>query len=421
MQKSYSDLQKFIDDLHEKTSVQQIALDMGIVQKSDFKRANFVCCLFHNEKTSSMQISKNFWKCYGCGAAGDIIELVKRYFSLDFYEAVQKIADHLNIEIKGAKYRVDKRYEILRNKWEQYLSAMDTAPIDVKNARRDFFPQEVGYDDKDRDGKFFVFPLTSKSGAILGFTKRRIDFLCEKDENGNFKAPKWKHSSLKDSLVNLCHNMFNLNNAWKEIKSKHSIIITEGPKDVIAYLRIGLKNAICVCGTGNSINVWDELLPLEEIILSYDADDAGTKALISTLNFLTSKTDIKSIYSITLPYGEDPYSVSRSELQKFYDDRTLAINSFVEKATAVQVKELYDNTPEYNKMFVMKTICKVKGFSLKEAESWLNSSKIEEKKTEQLSEKEHLLAIVNCENKNVSLIPIDKAKRILELKYGIIT
>ena len=72
-------------------------------------------------------------------------------------------------------------------------------------------------------------------------------------------------------------------------------------------------------------------------------------------------------------------------------------------------------------MYIMKNICKIKGFSISETESWLFSSdsrKIK-KDIEQLTEKEKLLAIVNCEDKNLPLIPIEKAKRILKLKYGI--
>ena len=51
-------------------------------------------CPFHNEKTPSFVVSeqKQIFTCFGCGASGDAIEFTKRYYNLEFQEAVEKLA-----------------------------------------------------------------------------------------------------------------------------------------------------------------------------------------------------------------------------------------------------------------------------------------------------------------------------------------
>ena len=54
--------------------------------------ANFKgVCPFHNEKTPSLVVSeqKQIFTCFGCGASGDAIECTKRYYNLEFQEAVE--------------------------------------------------------------------------------------------------------------------------------------------------------------------------------------------------------------------------------------------------------------------------------------------------------------------------------------------
>lgn len=74
-------------------------------------------CPFHSEKTPSFVVSeqKQIFTCFGCGASGDVIEFTKRYYNLDFAEAVEKLAKENGIEISiGGKRNSDKEkyYEI---------------------------------------------------------------------------------------------------------------------------------------------------------------------------------------------------------------------------------------------------------------------------------------------------------------------
>ena len=416
MKKEYTDVQAFLDDIHDQLSVKETILDMGLIERNDMK-GDFTNCIFHDgDHTPSLQIKDKFWKCYACGARGDLVKFIQVYYNTDFMSAIRKLSDFLNINIKNATYKYDNKLNLLAQEWEQYLQNMREAPREVQELKRDFFPETIGYDKKIN---FVVLPITSKTGSILGFTKRRIDFLCEKDENDKFKLPKWKHSNLTDSMINLCHNVYNLENASGEIRKTKHAIITEGPKDVIAYRRINKPNCVCSCGTGNSTNIWDMILPVNHITLSYDGDEAGVKAFIASILHLTTIFNIKDIDCVELPDSEDPYSVGN--LQDYYDNRILSVDYFIKHASVEEVKDLYDKTPDYNKTYIMKHICLNKSFSVSEAESWLDSASSQKQINNSLnmSEKEKLLAIVNCEDVDVELIPIEKAKKILKLKYGI--
>lgn len=421
MKKEYKEMQDFIDDVHAQLSIKEMIIDMGIVTKEDF-HGDFISCMFHDgDNTPSLQVTENFWKCYGCGAKGDLFAFIMQYYNTDFVNAVKKLADFLNINISSIQWKFDSKYNKMKEEWNTYLEAMQEAPKEIQALKRDYFPQEIGYDPKLN---YIVLALTSKTGSILGFTKRRVNDSIEFDDNGE-KRPKWKHSSLKNSLIAQCHNVFNLYTASPEIRKKKFVIVTEGPKDVIAYQRIGLNNSICVCGTSNSSNIWEMILPVKEIVLSMDLDKAGIEATIKTLLFLSPIFDIQNIFSVILPEGSDPYDVitneSQEKLKEYFENKIPAVEFLIKYGTVDDVRDLYNSTADYNKVYVLKSVCKVKGFSLKETESWLFNTlgSLNNSKDNKLSEKDKLLAIVNCEDINVPLIPIEKAKRILKLKYGI--
>ena len=63
-------------------------------------------CPFHNETTPSFVVSetKQIFTCFGCGATGDVIEFVKRYYNLEFGEAVEKIAGEYGISVEKKSY-----------------------------------------------------------------------------------------------------------------------------------------------------------------------------------------------------------------------------------------------------------------------------------------------------------------------------
>ena len=430
MRSSYDDLDEFKNAIHEEISVRQMAIDLGIYKKSDFQGSVVKCC-FHDDATPSLQIEEDFYRCYAgsCGVKGDGISFVETYYNTGFMEAVRKIADLYHVDISGIKMKFDGKSSQLKKEWESYLHAMQSAPVEAQSLQRDFFPQEIGYDARDR---YVVLPLTSKTGMILGFTKRRVDELHEqdpvtgkwKDIRPGFPASKWKHSAIKDSLIAQCHNLYNLHMAGNEIRKSKKAVVCEGPKDAIAFVRIDIRYTVGVCGTSNSNNIWDLLLPVEDIYLAMDGDGAGIGTMVKNIIYLTVRHDITHVFALVFPHGKDPYDVLKDMgeegLRKIYSNPVPALEFAVEHGALEDIAEIYKITPEYNKIAVLRAVCKVKNFSLAEAESWLFSRPELLKSVEgELDEKSKLLAIVRGELDNPSILP-DKAKRILKMKYGVI-
>ena len=61
-------------------------------------RNRMVCCPFHNDRHPSMKLNERYFYCFGCGATGDVIDLVARLFDLSNYEAAQKLAQDFGID-----------------------------------------------------------------------------------------------------------------------------------------------------------------------------------------------------------------------------------------------------------------------------------------------------------------------------------
>ena len=445
MKKKYNEIGEFVDDAHECLSIKQLAEDLGIYIHKDLQATTVKCC-FHDDDSPSLQISNSFFRCYAgsCGVRGDIFQFLQTYYNLTFIEAVRKLAEIYNIDVSNIRMKFDGRVGELKKEWAYYLSCMDNAPDEAREFIRDFFPQEVGYDKKEM---YVVLPLTSKTGTVLGFTKRRVDklhekagFMHEDEKTGKmkFNNPKWKHSNLKDSLIGQCHNVFNLANATPEIRKTGKVIVNEGPKDVIAWQRCGMKFAVGVCGTTNSNNIWDVILPVTDIYLSMDGDNAGIVTVISDVLYLVTKHDISHIHTLQFPDGMDPYdvisdpSMGIEKLKDIYEHPMSAIDFLCIHGRPDEIVELYEKVPEYSKIKVMTGICKNKHFTPSEAESWIDS--IRSKGTaayknqsnassnvipnSALSERDQLIQIIRG-NGDGSMLP-DKAARILKMKYGVV-
>ena len=74
-------------------SVKQAAEHYGL----KVSRSGMACCLFHHDRHPSLKLNEDYFFCFGCGAKGDVIDLVARLFGLSSYEAVQKLAADFGI------------------------------------------------------------------------------------------------------------------------------------------------------------------------------------------------------------------------------------------------------------------------------------------------------------------------------------
>ena len=59
--------------------------------------SGMICCPFHEDRHPSLKLNEDYFFCFGCGAAGDVIDFTARLLGLSCYEAAQKLASDFGI------------------------------------------------------------------------------------------------------------------------------------------------------------------------------------------------------------------------------------------------------------------------------------------------------------------------------------
>ena len=85
---------KIFENIKVAVTVRQAAEHYGL----EVNRNGMVCCPFHEDRHPSMKLNEDYFYCFGCGATGDVIDLVARLFGISNYEAVQKLAYDFGID-----------------------------------------------------------------------------------------------------------------------------------------------------------------------------------------------------------------------------------------------------------------------------------------------------------------------------------
>ena len=94
-----------VERIKETVTVRQVMEYYGI----QFNRRGFAICPFHTEKTASLSIKNDHYKCFGCGAYGGSIDFVMNYFGLSFPQAVVKIMHDFGIPLEGQRVTLKSR------------------------------------------------------------------------------------------------------------------------------------------------------------------------------------------------------------------------------------------------------------------------------------------------------------------------
>lgn len=141
-------------------------------------------------------------------------------------------------------------------------------------------------------------PIIDVRGNVIAFGGRVLD---------NSK-PKYINTS--DTLAyKKTYELFGLN--FAKDSSSDTLILCEGYMDVIAMHQAGFTNAVAGCGTAlTSEQVRLISRYAKEVILAYDADGAGQKAVEKAIN-LFNQTDLK-VKIPSLVGGKDPDEIIKT-------------------------------------------------------------------------------------------------------------
>ena len=348
---------------------------------------NFIgLCPFHQEKTPSFTVSeeKQIFHCFGCHAGGNVYKFLMEYKSISFVEAVQEIAESVgitlnfeddkvsseqseleeffDINLTAAKYFSDnllksEHGEIARdylskrkiktqtqkvfgvgfalNGWEHFVNYARDNQIDLNNAKL------LGLIDSKEGGNYYdkfrgriVFPIFSPNGRVIAFGGRV--FQGEENIAKYLNSPESSIYLKRKSLYGLFH-------AKDEIRKLNKAILVEGYMDVIALWQHGIKNVVASSGT----SLTDDQVRLlsrytTNIVVIFDADEAGNKAAMRSIEILL-KQDFE-VKLLSLPKGEDPDSYVNNFGKDSFEELVNTAKNFLEFQTAqYESQGMFDN------------------------------------------------------------------------------
>lgn len=308
-------------------------------------------CPFHDERTPSFNVNPQLgiYKCFGCGASGDIFSFVMEMEGVGFPEALRTLAERYGISLPDATGPVDEEqhheregiyhalrfaglyyYRQLREEPEaeqarDYLATRgyDSGMIRrfglgyapgrgeslFKAASREGIKEEYllkadlikpsrradGFYDTFRDR--LIFPIFNPSGKVIAFAGRVL---------GDRKEAKYINSA-QTPVYNKSEVVYGVNFSKSDIRKEEEAILVEGYTDVITLHQHGIGNVVASSGTAltpGQLNVLKRYA--NRLIMLYDSDSAGQNAMKRGMNLALGEG--MEVMLLELPKGEDPDS-----------------------------------------------------------------------------------------------------------------
>lgn len=292
--------------------------------------SDYIClCPFHREKSPSFHINqgKQLFHCFGCNAGGNVIGFVMQYENLSFPDAVKLLADRIGYnlpengytkasaekqQLKRDLYSLHKTaarfyYEQLQEPGASnavnYLNGRQLTPKTRRIFGLGYSPinrnalytrlKDEGFEEdvilksglvyKNDNGshyeKFYnrlMFPIIDVYGNVIGFGGRVLG-------DG---VPKYLNSPETD-IFSKSRNLYNLNLAKKS--NTREMILVEGYMDAITIYQAGFTNVVASLGTAFNENHSRVLKAYaDSVILLFDSDEAGVKAVLRAVPVLKS-------------------------------------------------------------------------------------------------------------------------------------
>lgn len=296
-------------------------------------------CPFHHEKTPSFSVTpdKQIFHCFGCGVGGNVIRFIMKIENIGFTEAVEFLADRANITLptydqtfgsisqEELKRRQEAKYEMYEinkaagrffyenieksNVAQRYIVERRIEPKTVAKFGLGYaladnglskhllslgFKEEnilatglVGKSDRgilyDKFKERFMFPIFDIRKRLIAFGGRTL----ESKESMKAKGiPKYVNSP-ENLIYSKGHHLYGLNLAKGDNRKLKRILVVEGYMDVISPHQAGITNVVASLGTALTEQQGRLLRRYaEEVVLSYDSDEAGQKAKLRGIEIM---------------------------------------------------------------------------------------------------------------------------------------
>lgn len=386
--------ESFIQELLSRIDIVEV-----INKVSPLKRTgkNFMCCCpFHKEKTPSFSVSqqKQFFKCFGCGASGNVIGFLMRYEGLSYPEAIRKLAESIGMTVpetprdRETRTRVRSLTDMMKAASDYYSASLktNTRTIEYLKQRgitgetaarfalgyspdawqplKDVFGDQYASKDLEEEGgcglvihngdkrydRFrgrLMFPIRNPRGQVIAFGARTL--------NGD-EHPKYLNSP-ETALYHKSREIYGLYEASASIREKHRAIVCEGYMDVIQLSQAGFTEACAALGTAVTAEHVQKLLrAVDTVYFSFDGDSAGQHALRRALEAaLPVVEDDQEMRFVVLPPEHDPDSLIKEKGAQAFEDelqKSLTLTQYFVR-TVSQGKDL--GTAEGRSQFVAES------------------------------------------------------------------
>ena len=331
---------EYIEELNRRTDI--VELVGSYVQLKRKGRLYGGLCPFHSEKTPSFYVypdTQSFY-CFGCGAGGDAIVFARKINSIDYVEAVKLLAARAGMpepQEDDKTGRLRSRVLSINKEAARYFHACLNSTVEEARQARAYwrrrglddktivrfglgyapdngqglyqFLRDKGYNQQELDAsglfkrspsgriyclfwKRVMTPIFDLRGNIIAFGGRVLDD----------SKPKYVNSP--ETLVyHKSDTVFALQIAKKSASRR--FVLCEGYMDVISMHQAGIDTAVCACGTAltpDQVKLISQYA--EEVILSYDSDEAGQKATLRSLE-LFRNSPVK-VGVLQIPGAKDP-------------------------------------------------------------------------------------------------------------------
>ena len=308
-------------------------------------------CPFHAERSPSFNVREETgrYKCFGCGAAGDVFTFVQEIEHVDFVTAVEQLSAKVGIQLRytsgGESKDRQRRKQLIEAmgkavEWyhERLLNGNDgRAARDYLRSRglagdiaRQF---KLGWapDDWDALSRDVGLPadalrdtglaFTNKSGRLQDSFRGRVMFPIVAENGdpvafggrilpGSTDPAKYKNSA-ETYIYAKSKTLYGLHAAKGEIVAADQVIVCEGYTDVIGFHRAGVKRAVATCGTALTEEHVRMLKRFaSRVVLAFDADAAGQGAAEKFYEW-EQKYQVR-VSVASFPKGQDPGELSLS-------------------------------------------------------------------------------------------------------------
>lgn len=373
----------------------------------------FGLCPFHNEKSPSFSVSpgKQMYYCFGCGAGGNVFTFIMEYENYSFPEALKMLADRAGIalpeqdyseeakqkrDLKSAVLEINKiaakyYYYTLRSpqgeRGMQYLRDRHLSDETMqkfglgytgqysdalyrylkKKGISDQLLKESGLmqvnEKKGMYDKFWnrvMFPIMDVNNKVIGFGGRVM---------GDAK-PKYLNSP-ETVIFDKSRNLYGLN--FARTAKKRYMLVCEGYMDVISMHQAGFTNAVASLGTALTSQHASLLKRYtDEVILTYDSDDAGVRAALRAIPLL-KEAGISTRVLHMEPYKDPDEFIKALGVEAFQERIDRAENSFLFELSVMQ--RSYDmKDPDGKTRFFQAVAAKIAEFELEiERENYIEA------------------------------------------------